>query len=80
MPRLSSSQRDAASMDRPRPCKASGNLAARMLCRTWRASCSRRSTPSHSMEPMTPVKMYAAASNDTAPPLPELMTVLAFAM
>jgi len=29
---------------------------------------------------MTPVKIYAAASSDTAPLLPELMTVLAFAM
>ena len=38
------------------------------------------SAPSHSVEPMTPVKRNAAASRDTAPPLPELMTVLAFAM
>ena len=29
---------------------------------------------------MTPVKMNAAASSDTAPPELELMTVLAFAM
>ncbi len=36
--------------------------------------------PSQSIEPIMDVNAKAATSDETAPPLPELMTVLAFAM